>query len=165
MTMVFILRSEMGPTAEAAFPAPVISWGVGLNQQTIAYPVTGTIPEFVRRIPCQKSQVSPYPSREILGRETGIVLIAGRFATGLREDRHAKARRPLVGSGSVAAAARVEPSPKGLAQAGKAIRTVGSFEFRSAGGCCDQDWRNCKLSIATRVPMAKSPSRRDSIRQ
>ena len=32
---------------------------VGLNQQTIANPVTGTIPEFVRRIPCHKSQVSP----------------------------------------------------------------------------------------------------------
>lgn len=39
-----------------------------------------------------------------------------------REDRHANARRPLVGSGSVAAAARVEPSPKGLAQADTAVR-------------------------------------------
>jgi hypothetical protein len=36
-----------------------------------------------------------------------------------------------VGSGSVAAAARVEPSPKGLAQAGKAVRAAGNFELRA----------------------------------
>jgi len=30
-----------------------------LNQQTLANPTTGTIPKFVPRIPCQKSQVSP----------------------------------------------------------------------------------------------------------
>ena len=59
------------------------------------------------------------------------MLVAGSFATGLREDRHAKARRPLVGSGSVATATRVEPSPKGLAQASKAMRTVGGFELRA----------------------------------
>ncbi|ABQ39710.1 hypothetical protein BBta_p0011 (plasmid) [Bradyrhizobium sp. BTAi1] len=66
-----------------------------------------------------------------MARDTGIVLVAGRSATRSREDRHANARRPPVGSGSVAAAARVEPSPKGLAQAGKAMRTVGTFELEA----------------------------------
>lgn len=47
---------------------------------------------------------------EILG-ANWVVLVAARSATGRERDRHAKARRPLVGSGSVAAAARVEPSP------------------------------------------------------
>jgi hypothetical protein len=58
MTMVFILRPEMGLTARESCPCPHVVGDVGLNQQTIANPITGTIPKFIRRIPCQKSQVS-----------------------------------------------------------------------------------------------------------
>ncbi|PPQ16122.1 hypothetical protein CV770_27930 [Bradyrhizobium sp. AC87j1] len=72
-----------------------------------------------------------------LPEETGQSIVIGRSSfwearqsscwcpattTRSREDRHANARRPLVGSGSVAAAARVEPSPEGLAQAHTAER-------------------------------------------
>lgn len=47
-----------------------------------------------------------------------MMLVAGPLLpTRSREDRHANARRPLAGFGSVAVAARVEPSPEGLAQA------------------------------------------------
>lgn len=47
---------------------------------------------------------------------SGTSLTIERCVHGLREDRHAHARRPRAGSGSAALAARVEPSPKGLAR-------------------------------------------------
>jgi hypothetical protein len=49
----------MGLTAQESYPCPHLLGNVGLNQQAIANPITGTIPKFIRRIPCQKSQVSP----------------------------------------------------------------------------------------------------------
>ncbi|MCP1758686.1 hypothetical protein ACVII1_000260 [Bradyrhizobium elkanii] len=47
----------------------------------------------------------------------GTSMTIERCVHDLREDRHAHARRPRAGSGSAALAARVEPSPKGLAHA------------------------------------------------
>jgi hypothetical protein len=91
-------------------------------------------------------------SREILAKRDRNRARCWGSATGSRKHRHAKARRPLVGSGSVAATARVEPSPKGFAQAGKAARTAESFELRA-------DLLRAAVVIRTgdaRVPMAKS---------
>lgn len=62
------------------------------------------------------------------------MLFAGPLlSTRPREDRHANARRPLAGSGSAAAAARVEPSPEGLAQVHTAARANTLDEFLCDG--------------------------------
>jgi hypothetical protein len=83
----------------------IVSWGVGLNQQTIANLITGTIPKFIRRIPCQKSQVSSrHRGEQILASEAGIVLVAGSLlSTRSREDRHAN---PSSGATIAIAASR-----------------------------------------------------------
>ena len=79
------------------------------------------------------------------------MLVAGRSATG--RERIVTRRRGdrLWAPGASPAAARVEPSPKGLAQAGKAVRAAGTFElgadlFRAAvliktGAIASQDLR------------------------
>lgn len=72
-----------------------------MNQQTIANPIPGTIPKFVPRIPCQKSQVIAIEGSKFREARLEIVLVAGPLlSTRSREDRHAKRGDRLRAAGA-----------------------------------------------------------------
>ena len=114
----------------------IVSWRCWFEPTAIANPITGTIPKFTRRIPCQKSQVNTSPTeRTDSGKRgwdrarccTSAVDTAARgssrecaeTACGLRERR---------------SAARVELSLEGLAQTINAVSLAGSpLSFSSIG--------------------------------
>ena len=137
--MVFISKSGMGLAALGSCPRPSFRGGAGLNQQRLRI----RSPERSRNSPGESParrvrSVHRQRKEQMPASAAGTVLVAGPvLSTRLREDRHANARRPLVGSGSDVSAARVEPSPVGLAQVHTAARAEHWMSFYATAICTD----------------------------